>query len=54
MSQLESQLKLGNYGAMYSKFLELRLSRVESPDDLLDLLSSFPGYFIKKTTKMMI
>ena len=41
MSQLESQLKLGNYGAMYSKFLELRLSRVESPDDLLDLLSSF-------------
>ena len=41
ISQLESQLKLGNYGAMYSKFLELRLSRVESPDDLLDLLSSF-------------
>ena len=41
MSQLETQLKVGNYGTMFSKFLELRLSRVESPDDLLDLLSSF-------------
>ena len=40
-NELEEKLKVGNYGLMFSKFLQNRLHKINSPDDLMDLLSSF-------------